>query len=163
MALEVVMSNKQFQFDKSYLEMARIWSKNSKAIKRKVGCLIVKDGMIISCGVNGMIPHQSNKCEYLDSNPNATREELINAYNKGEHLITKDSVIHSEMNALMKCAKSNVSCDGATMYCTTACCVNCAKHIIMGGIKRFVYEEDYHDTDGIDLLKQADIDVVRID
>ena len=161
--VEYCAKKKQLQFDKSYLRMARIWSNNSKAIKRKVGCLIVKDGMIISCGVNGMLPHQSNECEYLENNRNATREELIEAYNKGEHLITKDEVIHAEMNSLLKCSRYSVSCEGATLYCTTACCINCAKHIIMAGIARFVYTDDYHSTDGLELLKRAGIEVVKIE
>lgn len=154
---------KRIQFDKSYLRMTYEWATNSKAIKRKVGCLIVKDGMIISCGVNGMLPNQSNECEYLEDNPNATRTELLNAYYGGKHLITKDEVIHAEMNSLMKCSRSTVSCEGATMYCTAACCINCAKHIIMAGIKRFIYAEDYHTSDGLELLKTAGIAVEKIE
>ena len=38
---------KQFRFDTKYLRMARIWAENSYAERRKVGCLIVKDNMII--------------------------------------------------------------------------------------------------------------------
>ena len=44
---------KAFELDKRYLRMARIWSENSYAIRRQVGCLIVKDRMIISDGYNG--------------------------------------------------------------------------------------------------------------
>lgn len=154
---------KQLKFDKSYLRMAYEWANNSKAIKRKVGCLIVKDGMIISCGVNGMLPGQSNICEYLEDNPNPTGTQLLNAFIEGKHIITKDEVIHAEMNSLMKCSRSTISCEGATMYCTAACCINCAKHIIMAGIKRFVYAEDYHTSDGLELLKTAGIAVEKIE
>ena len=44
---------KQEQFDRSYLEMARVWAKNSYCTRRKVGALLVKDRMIISDGFNG--------------------------------------------------------------------------------------------------------------
>ena len=153
---------KQIKIDKTYLMMAKTWSQMSHAIKRQVGCLVVKDGMIISCGVNGTLPKQSNECEYLENNSDATRTELLKAYWAGEHLITKDEVIHAEMNSLMKCSKSSVSCEGATMYCTTECCINCAKHIVMAGIKRFVYYEVYHSHEGLELLKRAGIEVEQV-
>ena len=55
--------DKQFELDKRYLRMARIWSENSYAIRRKVGCLIVKDRMIISDGYNGPPSGFENVCE----------------------------------------------------------------------------------------------------
>ena len=41
------------KFDRSYLEMAEIWARNSYCKRRKVGALLVKDRMIISDGYNG--------------------------------------------------------------------------------------------------------------
>ena len=55
--------DKQFELDKRYLRMARIWSENSYAIRRQVGCLIVKDRMIISDGYNGTPAGFENVCE----------------------------------------------------------------------------------------------------
>ena len=55
--------DKQFELDKRYLRMARIWSENSYAIRRQVGCLIVKDRMIISDGYNGTPSGFENVCE----------------------------------------------------------------------------------------------------
>ena len=55
---------KQFKFDKKYLRMAKIWAENSYAERRKVGCLIVKDNMIISDGYNGTPSGFENDCEY---------------------------------------------------------------------------------------------------
>ena len=52
-------------------------------------------------------------------------------------------VVHAEMEAILSCARSNVSTLGAQLYCTTYPCHNCAKHIIAGGIKRVVYIEPY--------------------
>ena len=43
----------QNELDETYLQMAEIWSNLSKARRKKVGCLIVKDGAIISDGYNG--------------------------------------------------------------------------------------------------------------
>ena len=38
-------------------------------------------------------------------------------------------------------------------------CIECAKLIIQAGIKRVIYGEQYRLTDGIDLLKRANIEV----
>lgn len=52
-------------------------------------------------------------------------------------------VVHAEMEALLSCARNNVDCRGATLYCTTFPCHNCAKHLIAAGIRRVVYVEPY--------------------
>jgi dCMP deaminase len=41
-------------------------------------------------------------------------------------------------------------------------CIECAKLIIQAGIKRVVFSEEYRDKSGINLLKQAKIEVKQI-
>lgn len=52
-------------------------------------------------------------------------------------------VVHAEMEALMACARNQSSTVGASLYCTTYPCHNCAKHIIAAGIDRVLYIEPY--------------------
>ena len=52
-------------------------------------------------------------------------------------------VVHAEMDALLTCARNNISSRGATLFATTFPCHNCAKHIIAAGISRVVYVEPY--------------------
>lgn len=52
-------------------------------------------------------------------------------------------VVHAEMDALMSCARSNLSTQDATLYCTTFPCHNCAKHLVAAGFERVVYIEPY--------------------
>ena len=52
-------------------------------------------------------------------------------------------VVHAEMEAIMSCTRAGISCVGATLYCTTFPCHNCAKHVIAAGISRVVYVEPY--------------------
>lgn len=52
-------------------------------------------------------------------------------------------VVHAEMDALTSCGRAGISTVGATLYCTTFPCHNCAKHIVAGGIARVVYIEPY--------------------
>jgi len=136
--------NRQDQFDRRYLEMAGIWAKNSYCIRRQVGALIIKDRMIISDGYNGTPEGFENVCEDEDNK-------------------TKPYVLHAEANAITKVAKSNNSSDGATLYITTSPCMECAKLIIQSGIRRVVYSDKYHKTEGLDLLERANIEVVFIE
>ena len=135
--------DKQAQFDRSYLKMAAVWAQNSYCQRRQVGALIVKDRMIISDGYNGTPSGFENICEDEEGN-------------------TKPYVLHAEANAITKVAKSNNSSEGATLYITSSPCVECAKLIIQAGIKRVVFNNEYRITDGIDLLRRADIEVVYI-
>jgi dCMP deaminase len=131
------------KFDKSYMEMAFVWAKNSYCERRKVGALIVKDRMIISDGYNGTPAGFENICEE-------------------EGNVTKPYVLHAEANALTKVAKSNNSSEGATLYVTDSPCMECSKLIIQSGIKRVVYTREYRITDGLDLLKRAGVELVRL-
>ena len=135
----------QADLDATYLKMAEIWAQLSKARRKKVGCLIVKDGTIISDGYNGTPRGFDNDCEF------APRNHL------DMELITKPEVLHAESNAITKLAKSTQSSNKATMYITISPCVECAKLIIQSGIKRVVYGEVYRDKNGVELLNKADI------
>lgn len=134
--------DKQKQFDRSYLEMARVWAKNSYCKRRQVGAIIVKDKMIISDGYNGTPSGFENVCEDDDG-------------------LTKAYVLHAEANAITKVAKSGNSSDGSTLYVTAAPCIECAKLIIQAGIRRVVYHDEYRVTDGVDLLRRAGIEVEK--
>ena len=135
--------NKQFLLDQRYLAMARIWSQNSYCNRRQVGAIIVKNQMVISDGYNGTPSGFENECEDCDNK-------------------TKPYVLHAEANAITKVARSNNSSDGSTLYVTASPCIECSKLIIQAGIKRIVYAEKYHNTDGLDLLERANIEVVHI-
>lgn len=51
--------------------------------------------------------------------------------------------VHAEMDALVTAARSHVSVEGGTMYCTTFPCHMCAKHIVASGIGILVFIEPY--------------------
>ena len=140
----------QEDLDKAYISMASTWSSLSRATRKKVGCLIVKDGTIISDGYNGTPHGFDNECEY---NPNPT------VFHK---LVTKAEVLHAESNAITKLAKSTQSSKGSTMYITISPCVECAKLIIQSGISRVVYGQLYKNHDGLNLLRQAKITTTEL-
>jgi cytidine and deoxycytidylate deaminase zinc-binding region len=133
-------TEKQELLDYRYLRMARVWAENSYCKRRRVGALVVKEKMIISDGYNGTPSGFENICE-------------------DENSITKPYVLHAEANAITKLARSGNNSDGSTLYVTASPCIECAKLIIQAGIKRVVYGEKYRLTEGIDLLRRANIEV----
>lgn len=137
------MNDKQLVLDQRYLRMARIWAENSYCKRRQVGALIVKDKSIISDGYNGTPSGFENICE-------------------DDEGITKQHVLHAEANAITKVAASTNNCYGATMYVTAAPCIECAKLMVQSGIKRVVYSEEYRLRDGLELLEQANIDLLYL-
>ena len=138
------MNTKQLVLDKRYMQMALIWAENSYCKRRLVGAILVKDKMIISDGYNGTPCGFENICE-------------------DESFKTKPYVLHAEANAITKIARSHNSSEGATLYVTTSPCIECAKLIIQSGIVRVVYANEYHVTDGVDLLVRAGVEVLKID
>ena len=135
---------KQLLLDRRYMRMAFIWSENSYCKRRQVGAILVKDKMIISDGYNGTPSGFENVCE-------------------DENNVTKPYVLHAEANAITKVARSNNSSEGATLYVTSSPCIECAKLIIQAGIKKVVYADSYRLSDGVELLKRADIELVSVE
>ena len=131
------------KFDQRYLEMAGIWARNSYCKRRQVGALIVKDKMIISDGYNGTPTGFPNVCE-------------------DDNNVSLPYVLHAEANAITKIARSGNNSDGATLYVTDSPCIECAKLIIQSGIRRVVYDREYRLTDGVNLLRQAGIEVLHL-
>ena len=134
---------KQRKLDIRYLKMARIWAENSYCVRRQVGALIVKDKMIISDGYNGTPSGFENICE-------------------SDMGVTKPYVLHAEANAITKVAKSANNCDGGTLYVTTSPCMECSKLIIQAGIRRVVFSEKYHNTEGLDILAKVGVELVHL-
>jgi dCMP deaminase len=128
--------------DQFYIKIALSVATASYCKRAKVGSIIVKDDNIISFGYNGTISGFENVCECNG--------------------VTKKEVLHAESNAITKCVKAGFSSNKSTMYITLAPCFDCAKLIIQSGIKKVVYLDDYKITDGIDLLKKANIEIIKI-
>ena len=135
---------KQRKFDRAYMRMAAVWAELSHCNRKKVGALIVKDRKIISDGYNGTPSGFENICE-------------------DENNQTKWYVLHAEANATLKIAASTQSCEGATLYVTMSPCRECSKLIHQAGIRRVVYRHGYSDTEGLDFLRSAGVEIEQLD
>ena len=118
------------QFERMYMNIAYEVAQLSRCNRKKVGAIIVKDGNILSFGYNGTPRGFCNECEEND--------------------VTKDEVIHAEMNAILKAGKD---AQGATMYVTMSPCIQCAKIIKQSNIHLVIYDELYSNTEGLGKMK----------
>lgn len=140
---------KRERYDRYFMGVARLTAGMSFASKKKVGCVIVREGRIIATGWNGQPSGFPNACE---------REGADG------RLVTLDTVIHAEANALFWCAKTEIMAAGATAYVTLSPCKNCALGLIQAGIRRVVYGEAYGNADktGLELLKEAGVEAEEL-
>lgn len=121
--------------DQLWLDICNRYKQQSKCRSRQVGCIIVKDDHQIMQGWNGA-PYGSScddckrpRCHCSTINSGIDLERAICA--------------HSEANAIGYCARHGISTLGATLYCTSFPCSECAKLIIAAGIKEVVYFDTY--------------------
>ena len=148
---------KQLELDKYYMSLALRVAELSHGVRAKVGACLVTDSDITILGCNGKPKHLGNQLEELK--PIGTQNGCVV---KGLQLVTCDSVIHAELNAVLKCAKEGVSVSGATIYTTLSPCVSCSSMLASCGIERVVYLQEYRDTKGIDILKECGIVVDKL-
>ena len=87
--------------------------------------------------------------------------ELMTKLNGTIEKVTKNEVIHAEMNIFAKCARQGISTDGAVLFVTLSPCFECSKLIIQGGIKEVIYLDEYRITDAIEFLRKANVKVTK--
>jgi dCMP deaminase len=135
----------------AFMDTAERFAQLSSAKRLKVGAVVVQDNRIVSIGYNGMPSGWTNVCE-----------EKVWDKTGDYELKTKEEVIHAEANAISKLARDGERGNGASLFCTHAPCIQCAKLIYGAGIKKFYYRDTYRDTLGIEFLEKCNIEVTKI-
>lgn len=156
------MNSKRLSWDQYFMQIAQSAQARSNCIRNSVGAVIVKEKRIIATGYNGT-PAGIPNC--IDGGCKRCSDRHANILKTNER---KDLCIcvHAELNALLQSAYHGVSTKGATIYCTIAPCLQCAKAIINAGIIEVIFENHHTtegvDTKGINLLSQAQVSVKQI-
>lgn len=132
------MLEKQMLLDKLYMDLALRIKDMSKANRKKVGGILVKDNNIVSFGWNGTPFGFDNACEDIDGN-------------------TISEVIHAEFNIIAKAAKQGISTNNTVLYITLSPCFECAKLLIQAGISKIIFYEEYRDDKPINFLSSLNI------
>lgn len=140
-------------WDSYFMNLANLTSQRSNCMKRRVGCVIVKDRRIVSSGYNGTPSGVTNCFE-----GGCTRCNHLQARGTNLDLCL---CLHAEENAIIEAGRER--CVSSTLYSTLFPCMLCAKKIVQGGIKRVVFSTSYASKDDASeaLLKAASIVVDR--
>ena len=135
----------------AFMDTAERFAQLSSAVRLQVGAVVVKENRIISIGYNGTPAGWDNLCEDIVQ---LSDDTLVTK--------TKPEVIHAEANAISKLARDGEAGSGASMFCTHAPCVDCAKLIYGAGINNVYYRQSYRNDDGIDFLQKCQINVNKV-
>ena len=132
----------QLSWDRFYMSLAEKCAELSYDA-RKVGCVIVRNGNILSFSYNGTAPLTDN-----------TTRDVSNE--------TLPEVMHAEQAAIAKAAREGVSVNMSTVYITLSPCITCAKLLLFSGIKRVVYRDEYKDLTGIQYLQDNGVQTSKL-
>lgn len=141
--LQAQSKNLQAQLDRdiTFLKMAKNLASLSHCVSHQVGCLFVKNGRVISSGINGTPQGFINCDEVFDKNK-FDRE--------AHHLWSRRHEIHAEQNVIDFAARHGIALEGSTVYCTLQPCSECVKNLIPTGIVRVVFEKLYDKGDKLE-------------
>ena len=126
-------------WDETWMGVCRRISQRSADPIYKVGAIIITDDntQMLALGYNG--DHAGGPNERESTDPGCS------------------GFLHAEINALIKCdfntAKRKV------MYVTLAPCKMCAKAIVNARIDEVVFNEEYRDMSGVELLRSCGVKV----
>ena len=127
-------------WDSIWMDFAHSIARRSYDPRFQVGSVVVAEdnSQVLAIGYNG--DHKGGPNEVDSDEPG------------------KSGFIHAEINALIKMDYNNPK--PKKLYLTLSPCIQCARAIINGGIKKVFFDVSYRDLSGIELLKQNGVEVV---
>jgi dCMP deaminase len=121
-------------WDIYFMSLARAVATRATCPRKQVGCVIVRDRVLLSTGYNGALrgaPHCTDPVS-----------EGGGCLMSSGHCV---ATVHAEANAVIQAARNGVRLEGSTVYVTLRPCFNCLKLVVGAGIARIVFAEDYGD------------------
>ncbi len=147
------MKEKRPDWDEYFLEIAKLISKRSTCLRRKVGAVLVKDKRILATGYNGA-PSGIKHCKEV-----GCLREKLKVPSGQRHELCRG--LHAEQNVFLQAALYGVSTKGAVLYITNSPCIICAKMLINAGVKKVVFLGEYPDKMALEFLKEAGIEIIK--
>ena len=102
-----------------FMSIAHLTALRSPCERLHVGCVLVKDNRVISCGYNG----------FLAGHPHISRV-------RDNH---EQGTVHAEQNCITDCAKRGITTKDSVAYITHYPCINCCKLLLASGIHCIIY------------------------
>ncbi|KAI8137705.1 cytidine deaminase-like protein [Fennellomyces sp. T-0311] len=123
-------------WDSYFMQLSDLAARRSNCMKRRVGCILVKDSHIIATGYNGT-PRGLRNC-------NEGGCGRCNANAPCGTGLDRCLCMHAEENALLEAGRGRVNLGvGVVLYCNTCPCLGCAIKIVQIGVKEVVYSKSY--------------------
>lgn len=127
-----------------FLAPLRRLAKASKAELGGVACFIVKNGAIVSSGINH----------------NPTGESM--EYTVDGKLVSRPEILHAEVASLKAAAANDIDLHNATMLLNMSPCIKCAREITATDIRRVYYLHDWWDKAALEILHGAGIQTKKL-
>lgn len=143
------------------METAFLWATRSTCSRLSVGAVIHRDGRILVQGYNGApagLPHCDHECRCGFLGGDSWLEDHATLCPAGP---SGCRAVHAEQNAIAWAARVGVRLEGSEMICTHQPCLACARSLINAGVERVLFVEPYRLMEGLDLLHEAGIEVIR--
>lgn len=136
-------------WDQYFMQLASLAAQRSNCMKRRVGCVLVREKRVISTGYNGT-PRGLKNCG--EGGCPRCNEGQGSGVGLGTCLC-----IHAEENALLEAGRERIR-EGAILYCDTCPCLTCSIKITQVGISEVVYSQGYSmDTETAAVFNQAGV------
>ncbi|KAA8908237.1 cytidine deaminase-like protein [Sphaerosporella brunnea] len=136
-------------WDAYFMQLASLAAKRSNCMKRRVGCVLVREKRVIATGYNGA-PRGLTNC-------NDGGCARCNDGSAGGTALDTCLCLHAEENALLEAGRERVGA-GATLYCDTCPCLTCSIKIVQVGISEVVYSRGYSmDAQTADVLREGGV------
>ena len=118
---------KRISKERYYLSIAEAVSKRSTCLRRRYGCIIVKNDEIIATGYNGSARGELNCCDIHNDKCPRNGEE----HNSGDY--SNCPAVHAEQNAMLSAARKDMI--GSVMYLYGEESIQSSKKEIIGHIR----------------------------
>ncbi|RCK63815.1 Deoxycytidylate deaminase [Candida viswanathii] len=121
-------------WDSYFMRLADLAALRSNCMKRRVGCVIVRENRVIATGYNGTPRHLTN-----------CNDGGCSRCNKGQGSgasLATCLCLHAEENALLEAGRDRIRGE-SVLYCNTCPCLTCSIKIVQSGIKEVVYAQSY--------------------
>lgn len=140
--IELVNKNQsRLEWDEYFMSIAFLASMRSPCERLHVGSVIVKNNRLVSMGYNGFISGAPHTSRVRDNH--------------------EQSIIHSEVNAIVDCARRGASLEDSKIYITHYPCINCFRSIAGCGIREIIYYNDYRNDTMVAQLAEESFIIIR--
>ena len=121
-------------WDQYFMRLASLAAQRSNCMKRRVGCVLVREKRVISTGYCGT-PRNLKNC-------NEGGCPRCNGGQRGGVGLSTCLCMHAEENALLEAGRERIR-EGSILYCDTCPCLTCSVKITQVGISEVVYSQGY--------------------